>query len=65
MTYKETQLGTGLLIKKVPRTGNLQKASPILDYVSIRAFMNEGINYSCDNTVFTHWMPLYFGDYEY
>jgi hypothetical protein len=53
------------MIKKIPRTGLIQRASPVIDYISIRAYMNEGVNYSVDNSVFTHWMPLYFGDFPY
>jgi len=32
-----------------------------LDFVSLKAFVKEGIRFSADNEKFTHWLPLYFG----
>ena len=34
---------------------------PSHDYISIKAFLNEGIKWDSMNTNYTHWMPLYFG----
>lgn len=58
--YHESQLGIGLRIKKTPRTGKISEALPMMDYISLKAYMKEGINFSADNQMFTHWMPLYF-----
>lgn len=33
----------------------------MFDYISIKAFLKESINWSSQNEKFTHWLPLYFG----
>jgi len=50
-----------LNISKIPRTGAIKQANLTLDYISIKAFIKEGIRWSVDNEKFTHWLPLYFG----
>jgi len=45
----------------VPRTGQIKSAQASLDYVSIKAFLNEGIKKDSMNQSYTHWIPLYFG----
>ena len=47
--YYESQLGLGLRIKKVPRTGKIREALPMMDYISLKAYMKEGINFAADN----------------
>lgn len=51
----------GLNISKIPRTGAIKQANLTLDYISIKAFIKEGIRWSVDNEKYTHWLPLYFG----
>jgi hypothetical protein len=34
----------------------------MLDYISIKAFIKEGIRWSVNNEKFTNWLPLYFGN---
>jgi hypothetical protein len=33
----------------------------MFDYISIKAFLKESINWSANNERFTHWLPIYFG----
>jgi hypothetical protein len=54
-------LGILLNISKIPRTGLIKSAIPSLDYVSIKAFLNEGLKWDSLNLTYTHWLPLYFG----
>jgi hypothetical protein len=61
LTHVDTCLGIGLSLTRVPRTGAIRQASPILDYVSIKAYIKEGVRNSVDNELFTNWLPLYFG----
>ena len=61
LNYSEVCLGIGLTISRVPRTGHIKQASCCLDYISIKAFIKEGIRKSVDNERFTNWLPLYFG----
>jgi len=49
------------MISKVPRTGAIKLASPCLDYISIKAFLKEGITKSINKEKFLNWIPLYFG----
>lgn len=64
LTLKETHLGVGLLISRLPRTGEIRSAEPTLDLISLKAFIKEHIRTSLDNTSFSHWMPLYLGEKE-
>lgn len=57
----ESCLGILVLISKVPRTGQIKSAFSSHDYVSIKAFLNEGIKTDSMNQLYTHWIPLYFG----
>jgi hypothetical protein len=50
-----------LEVKKVPRTGLISMANLRFDYISIKAFMKEGIRYSSTNEKLRYWLPLYFG----
>ena len=55
------QLGLGLRISKIPRTGNIREAETFYDYISIKAFLKESVNRTSTNERITHWMPVYFG----
>lgn len=59
--FSQNQLGIGLKISKLPRTGAIREAEALFDYISIKAFLKESINWSATNERFTHWLPLYFG----
>jgi hypothetical protein len=39
LSYKENQLGLGLKISKIPRTGNIKEGETFFDYISIKAFL--------------------------
>lgn len=59
LTYKENSLGIGLNVERIARTGAIQSCSPIMDLVSIKAFMKEGIRKSFLKEHFGYWIPLY------
>jgi ubiquitin-protein ligase/Ran GTPase-activating protein (RanGAP) involved in mRNA processing and transport len=59
LTYKENSLGIGLNVDRIARTGAIQDCSPIMDLVSIKAFMKEGIRKSFLKEHFGYWIPLY------
>ena len=61
LSMADTHLGVGLVITRLPRTGEIRSAEPTLDLVSLKAFIKEKLRTSLDNTNFTHWMPLYLG----
>jgi len=61
LTYLQNQLGLGVKISKIPRTGLIKEGEVFYDYVSIKAFMKESMNRSASNEKFTHWVPVYFG----
>eukprot|EP00826_Nyctotherus_ovalis_P059993 TRINITY_DN838_c0_g2_i4.p1 TRINITY_DN838_c0_g2~~TRINITY_DN838_c0_g2_i4.p1 ORF type:complete len:1376 (-),score=453.51 TRINITY_DN838_c0_g2_i4:170-4297(-) len=62
LTIAETHLGVGLLISRLPRTGEIRAVEPTLDLISLKAFIKEQLRISLDNSKFTHWMPLYLGE---
>lgn len=53
-------LGIGLTVTKLPRTGAIKEAIVTHDYISLKAFVKEGIRWSSLNEKFTLWLPLYF-----
>ena len=61
LTSSETCLGIGITITRIPRTGAINQASPCLDFISLKAFIKEGVRQGIDKTKFTNWLPLYFG----
>lgn len=61
LSLKETCLGIGLSITRIPRTGAINQASPCMDFISLKAFIKEGVRESIDKKKFTNWLPLYFG----
>jgi ubiquitin-protein ligase len=62
LSYLENQLGLGLRVSKVPKTGNIREAETFYDYISIKAFLKESINKTSYNERITHWIPVYFGE---
>lgn len=62
LVQKETCLGIGISITRIPRTGAINQASPCLDLISLKAFIKEGVRQGLDKErKFTNWLPLYFG----
>lgn len=59
--FTDNQLGLGLKISKIPRTGNIREAETFYDYISVKAFLKESINRTSTNERLTHWLPVYFG----
>lgn len=62
LSIKESPLGIGVSIQRLPRTGEIKAVEPSLDLLSLKAFMKEHVRESIDNIAFTHWIPLYFGN---
>ena len=61
LPFTDNQLGLGLKVSKIPRTGNIREAETFFDYISIKAFLKESINMTSANERMTHWLPVYFG----
>lgn len=64
LNFKENQLGLGLFISKIPKTGLIKQAIIFEDYISIKAFIKQSINKTTKKEEFNHWLPLYFGKEE-
>ena len=62
LTYQQNQLGLGLRVSKIPRTGMIREAETFYDYISLKAFIKESINKTSNNERITHWFPVFFGD---
>lgn len=62
MRLKDSTLGIGVSISRLPRTGEIRLITPTLDLVSMRAFVKQKVRHSLSNEKFTHWLPLYFGE---
>ena len=62
MKLKETTLGIGVTINRLPRTGEIRMITPTLDLLSMRAFTKQKVRHSLSNERFTHWLPLFFGE---
>lgn len=60
-TYLQNQLGLGLKVSKIPRTGLIKEGETYFDYISIKAFIKESRNLTSHNEKITHWLPVYFG----
>ena len=58
----DVSLGIGVSISRLPRTGEIRSVQPTLDLLSLRAFTKQKVRRSIDNSRFTHWLPLYFGE---
>lgn len=61
LTYQQNQLGLGLNISKIPRTGLIKEGETYFDYISLKAFIKEARNLTSANEKITHWLPVYFG----
>jgi ubiquitin-protein ligase len=61
LSKKETVLGAGVTISRLPRTGEIRSVDTTLDLLSIQAYMKCGVRTSLSNEKFTHFLPLYFG----
>jgi hypothetical protein len=62
MKLKESTLGIGVTINRLPRTGEIRMVTPTLDLLSMRAFIKQKVRHSLSNEKFTHWLPLFFGE---
>lgn len=62
LRLKDTTLGIGVSISRLPRTGEIRMITPTLDLLSMRAFVKHKVKHSLSNEKFTHWLPLYFGE---
>jgi hypothetical protein len=62
LKIKDTTLGIGVSISRLPRTGEIRLITPTLDLLSMRAFVKQKVRYSLSNERFTHWLPLFFGE---
>jgi hypothetical protein len=62
MKLKESTLGIGVTINRLPRTGEIRMVTPTLDLISMRAFIKQKVRHSLSNEKFTHWLPLFFGE---
>lgn len=60
--YLQNQLGLGLSISKIPRTGLIKEGETYFDYISIKAFIKESMNLTSTNEKISHWLPVYFGE---
>jgi hypothetical protein len=61
LSYLQNQLGLGVSISKIPRTGLIKEGETFFDYLSIKAFIKECRNLTATNEKITHWLPVYFG----
>lgn len=61
LQYTQNQLGLGVKISKIPRTGLIKEGEVYFDYISIKAFIKESMNKTSTNEKITHWLPVYFG----
>lgn len=62
MKLRESTLGIGVSINRLPRTGEIRMVTPTLDLLSMRAFIKQKVRHSLSNEKFTHWLPLFFGE---
>ena len=49
LNYADNQLGLGLKVSKIPRTGNIREAEAFYDYISLKAYIKESIRMSSAN----------------
>ena len=60
--FEKTQLGLGINISTVLRTGEIKSVDPSFDFISFKAFSKDRIRYTFDKKRFTYFFPLYFGE---
>lgn len=58
LSPQDSPLGVGLNITRVPRTGLIKGATPMLDLLSLKGFVKEGVRMSTINEKFSYWLPL-------
>lgn len=58
----QCSLGIGVSIQRLPRTGEIRSVKPTPDLLSLKAFTKSKIRTALDNSKFTHWLPLFFGE---
>lgn len=49
----------GLRVTRIARTGGINQVTPMLDYISLRAFLKEGVRRSTYHETFGFWIPLF------
>lgn len=59
---KDSTLGVGVSISRLPRTGEIRLITPTVDLLSIKAFFKQRVRHSLSNEKFTHFLPLFFGE---
>lgn len=62
LNVKQTMLGTGIAFSKLARTKQINSIYTTVDLVSSKAF-NEGLRKALNKKRFSHWIPLFFGDF--
>lgn len=62
VNLKDSSLGIGVSVSRLPRTGEIRSVTPSFDLLSLRAFQKMGMRQSISGDKFTHWLPLYFGE---
>jgi len=60
----EASLGIGVSISRLPRTGEIRTVKAANDLLCLRAFGKNKIRKSIGNDSFSHWLPLYFGEFD-
>jgi len=54
-----TELGLGLTVSRVARTGLISICTPALDFISLKSFVKHGIRKNSLNQRFSYWFPIY------
>ena len=60
----EASLGVGVSISRLPRTGEIRSVKAAQDLLCLRAFAKNKVRKSIANESFSHWLPLYFGEFD-
>lgn len=60
----EASLGIGVSISRLPRTGEIRTVKGSLDLLCLRAFNKQKVRKAVSGESFTHWLPLYFGEFD-
>jgi len=59
LSWEEDTLGIGLVLRKHPKSGELQYVDTPLDLISHTSFFVENVRKSVWQENFTHWVPLF------
>jgi len=57
--FGKNELGVGLNVSRISRTGLLSACTPVLDFVSLKTYIKHGIRKNSMNQCFNYWFPLY------